>query len=347
MLLKLIPIIYLFLSLVSANEIDEVNSLSIQKTLLPVFKDSARPEINMAVLWREALLYLNEKRHLQVQILSPKVSGTYPVIVFSGGWGVNFRHYNHILTRLAEKGYIIVNIDHYYQKDTAFHSAEFDETIARFKKELKGQNKKTKEKRFTRTKFRALKIYYQDYLFILQNLKEILHAIPGSDLSKIILMGHSLGGNAGKKLLENLSHLTLSEDIKTAIKACVSLDSRYNQLHLSTRFEKPTLLLGAGEEYKKSDALRKLPLQPNLQVIILENASHVSFMDYVIYPFLEIDTNLLMEGLNSSAMTDTQKLINKVKADPKTFFNGTPDQLNQFIVETVYRIDQFIKKVII
>lgn len=343
MLFKIIPFIYFLITSVCADQAIHIASPLIQNLLLPVLEDPTRPEIAMGVLWREEVLPLKGNRQIQVQIVSPKKSASYPVIIFSGGWSVNFRHYSQILQALAAKGYVIVNIDHYYQKDTAPHSQEFDELVKNLKCELKGQDDQTKEKRFTRTKFRALDVYYQDTVFILQHLREILQLVP-ADLSKIVLMGHSLGGNAGKKVVENLDHLAIAVEIKTAIKACVSLDSRYNQLNLKTTFEKPTLVLGAGEEYKKLDPLRHLPPQPTLHLVILEKASHVAWMDYVIYPILGKGTNSLMAGLNASAMQDTDKLLDKVKAEPKAFFNGSSDQLVEFINDTVERIDQFLKE---
>lgn len=315
----------------------------IQQVTLPPLEDTSRSEVNMAVLWRDQLIPIEGKRRLQVQILKPKEEGVYPVIIFSGGWSVNFRHYSQILEPLAAKGYVIVNIDHYYQKDTAPHSSEFDCEVKLFKEELIGQDSKTKEERFNRTKVRALDIYYHDAIFILQHLRKILEQTPQADLSCIALMGHSLGGNTGKKLTENLEDLQIPAAIKTAIKACVSLDSGFNQLNAKPVFDKPTLLLGAAEEYKKSDPLRDLRKQQNFHFIMLPRASHVSFVDYVIYPLLKMDTRLIMLGLNSFAIQATEKMTTKVTADPKEFFNGNAQQLSEFLRQTVEHIDQFLK----
>ncbi|WP_032112193.1 chlorophyllase/cutinase-like alpha/beta fold protein [Candidatus Paracaedibacter symbiosus] len=307
-------------------------------------EDTSRSEINMAALWPEEVIKIQGTRQLQIQILNPKTQGKFPIILFSGGWSVNFRHYSQILNSLVAKGYIIVNIDHYYQKDTASHSLEFDAAVAELKTALQNQDAQTKEERFTRTKLRALDVYYHDIIFVLQQLKEILHALPEADLSRIALMGHSLGGNANKKLVENLATLPIPLEIQTAIKACVSLDSRLNQLNLKTTFEKPSLLLGANEEYKKTDPLRELPPQSNLQLILLEHASHVSFLDTVIFPLLGKDTKQLIAGLNSSATKETEKFLAKVKTDPKAYFNGTREELTDFLYQTVDYINQFLKK---
>lgn len=334
------------LILISATACHAIHSdnTPIHQATLPPLEDISRSEVNMAVLWRDQLIYIDGKRHLQVQILKPREVGIYPIIIFSGGWSVNFRHYSQILERLAAKGYVIINIDHYYQKDTAPHSQEFDNKVKLLKAKLKGQDAKIKEERFNRTKIRALDIYYHDSIFILQHLKNILEETPQADLSRIALMGHSLGGNTGKKLVENLEDLPIPNAIKVAIKACISLDSRLNQLNAKPVFDKPTLLLGAAEEYKKIDPLRDLQKQPNFQLILLPQAGHISFVDYVIYPFLGMDTKPLMKGLNSSAIHATEKMITKVIADPKAFFNGNAQQLSEFLSKTVEHIDKFLNK---
>ena len=319
------------------------SSTTIQQITSPILKDMSRSEINMAILWREQPIFIDGKRQLQIQILKPKEEGTYPVIIFSGGWSVNFRHYSQILKPLAARGYIIVNIDHYYQKDTEKHSQEFDEEVTRIKAELQGQDSKTKKERFSRTKVRALAIYYYDTIFILQNLLKTLEKTPQADLSRIALMGHSLGGNTAKRVIDNLATLPVSTGIKTAIKACVALDSRLNQMNASPIFSKPTLLLGAEEEYKVSDSLQGLYNQPNLQFILLPRAGHISFVDYVIYPLLGMRIQPLMQGLNSSAVEQTEKMISKVRTNPKSFFNGNTQELSKFLGQTVDHIDQFLK----
>ena len=344
-LFKLIlPFFVLSASFSTGHTKDVSAVLAVEQVMLPVLEDPSRFDINMAILWREDVVGLKENRRLQVQIVRPKEQGNYPIIIFSGGWSVNFRHYSQILTNLASKGYIIVNIDHYYQKDTVPHTVEFDDAVASMKTELENQDAETKAKRFLRTKFHALEVYYKDYLFVLRHLGEILLQTPSADFSKIVLMGHSLGGNTAQKALENFNALPLPRDIKAGIKAGVALDSRLNQLNLKTFFERPILLLGAEEEYKKPDPLREVPKQLNFHFVMLPHAGHVSFMDYVIYPILGKDTNLLFVGLNASAIQATTKLINKVKADPTEFFNGTPAMLVKFIDKTSNEIDQFLKK---
>jgi dienelactone hydrolase len=344
-LFKLIFPIFMLSVVLSVGQAKDVPAtLTVEQIMLPVLEDPSRFDVNMAVLWREDVIELKENRRLQVQILRPKEQGTYPIVVFSGGWSVNFRHYSQILTDLASKGYVIVNIDHYYQKDTVPHTVEFDDSVASMKIELENQDAETKIKRFMRTKFHALEIYYKDYLFVLRHLREILIQTPSADFSKIVLMGHSLGGNTAQKTLENFNSLPAPRDIKAGIKAGIALDSRLNQLNLKTTFDKPLLLLGAEEEYKKSDPLREVPKQPNFHFVLLKHAGHVSFMDYVIYPILGKDTNLLFAGLNTSAIQATKKLIDKVKADHTTFFNGSPAMLVKFISKTTDQIDLFLKK---
>jgi dienelactone hydrolase len=289
-------------------------------------------------------VFYRGNRALQVEVIRPSKGGKFPVILFSSGWGENFRFYHTILKRLAEEGYIIINIDHYYCKDTAPHTAAFAKKVINAKTKSDKTNSTKKEAVFMRIKAKALNLYYRDILHILSKLDEILINIPEADLNNIALMGHSLGGNAGKKVIETLAE----ENQKHNIKALVAFDTRFNQLGLKITFELPTLLLGAWHSYQKPDPLRVLPKQKNLKFIMLDHATHVSFDDISIMSVLKQDLYSLTDGLNYIARHELEENIHHIEEGDYTRFGekvflGNKNDMKNFLSQLNDHVHEFLK----
>ena len=241
--------------------------------------DSYRPEVVMKLVGYSLEIPkkfdLPTHRTLMLQIYKPKNAGAIklPVILFSGGWGEDFRLYSTILRNISSRGYVIVNIDHYYYQNTHIHSSDFDYWVKEQRKNTELLNEVKKQEQFMKTKMSLLEIYKKDILFVIDRLPEILKTESIPNLSQLILMGHSIGGNADKAVIEQLFE---SEKTTNRVLAFVSLDSRLNQLGLKTSFEIPTLLLGASSWYArysgKKDPLRELPKQTHLTLRLSEKS---------------------------------------------------------------------------
>lgn len=315
-------------------------------------EDITRPEVTMKLLGiphnTPKKFHLPMHRTLAFQIVKPidprLIKRHSSVILFSGGWGEDFRLYSTILKNLASSGYLILNIDHYYYQNTAVHPPGYDDWVKATRMEVDTLNEAEKQSQFMKIKATALDVYTKDIFFTLDHLQELLINGTAIEPSAVVLMGHSLGGNADKKTLEELPQ---HEKWKNWIKAFISLDSRLNQLGLKTSFELPTLVLGAYTGYEKFDLLRQLPKQKNLTLKVLEHSTHVSFDDFSIFHSFGKDLTPLKEGMNPAAKQALEEDIQKLKSGPpirfgEPLFLGTPDQMKVFLQQINQEIIQFL-----
>ncbi len=287
-------------------------------------------------------------RSLILQIYKPKNIATtkLPVILFSGGWSEDFRLYSTVLKSISSRGYFFFNIDHYYHQNSKSHSVGFDHWVKEQRKNSELESQKMQQENFMRTKMALLEIYKKDILFIMDRLPEILKTEPNANLSQLILMGHSIGGNADKAVIEQLFK---SDATKERVMAFVSFDSRLNQLGLKTVFEIPTLLLGASSWYSgKKDPLRELPKQTNLRLKVLDHTTHVSFDDVAIFSMIGRDLEPLKYGMNEFAKQELDVDIIKIKnGNTQRFgeelFLGDRKETIAFINDLSSEVDDFIK----
>jgi hypothetical protein len=330
------------------NKTSSVDSSASISMVGPI-EDQSRSEVTMALLGGSYSIpetfKTPTKRSIAFQIYKPthSLGQKLPIVLFSGGLGEDFRFYSTVLSKISLNGYLVVNIDHYYYQNSASHSDGYDEWVQNKRKEMESMGESEKQERFMKTKKEGLQVYYQDILFTLNHLPEVIKNDSIADLNTIFLMGHSLGGNADKKVIEELYSI---KDWKRKLKGFVSLDSRLNQLELKTDFEIPTLVLGAQTGYEKDDSLRKLPSQKNLKLKILEHTTHVSFNDFSIFYVLGKSLEALKVGLNLYATRALENDIQKMQSKDtvrfgEPLFLGNKEQMEAFLATMEKEIVQF------
>jgi dienelactone hydrolase len=252
------------------------------------------------------------------------------------------------LRNISARGNVIINIDHYYYQNSKTHPPGYDEWVNSKRKQLEYLTESNKQEQFMKTKIALLDIYKKDIFFVMAHLSDILKNDPNVHLEKLVLMGHSIGGNADKKVIEELAQ---SEKDKIKVKAFVSFDSRLNQLGLKTTFEVPTLVLGAFSWYTlKSDPLRQIPPQKNLRLKVLKYTTHVSFDDVSILSTLEKDLEPLKSGMNEFASQDLMMNIKHIRSGNaerfgERLFLGGKKEMTQFVEEVSHEVDDFLKKI--
>lgn len=145
-----------------------------------------------------------ENRRLNVQFWYPDdVEGTYPLIVFShGGLGVKSSNES-LYNELASHGYVVVSIDHTYQ---CFFTKDKngDTTLINldYMKELSSEDPQSDIQQSYAYYQKWMKIRMDDINFVIDyiisqagnNNMELIYSLV--DITKIGVMGHSLGGSA-------------------------------------------------------------------------------------------------------------------------------------------------------
>ena len=123
-----------------------------------------------------------------------EAEATYPVVIYSHGWG-GFRNINaDQLEALASHGYIVVSIDHPYG---ALITLFNDDRIIMNKRSLLPERG---EPTFLSSAQTLVQVFSQDERFVMDQLAEVNRTDPRfigrMDLSRIGLFGHSTGGGA-------------------------------------------------------------------------------------------------------------------------------------------------------
>lgn len=145
-----------------------------------------------------------ENRRLNVQFWYPDgADGPYPLIIFShGGLGVKSSNES-LYNELASHGYVVVSIDHTYQcfftKDSNGDTTLID---LDYMKELSSEDPQSDIQQSYTYYQKWMKIRMDDINFVIDyiiseagiNNAEIIYSLV--DITKIGVMGHSLGGSA-------------------------------------------------------------------------------------------------------------------------------------------------------
>ena len=146
----------------------------------------------------------NENRKLNVEMWYPKnVNGTYPLIVFShGAFGIKTSNET-LFNELASHGYVVCSIDHTFQSlyttDDTGHTTYVDKA---YMNELKTEDAKNKKIQSYDYYQKWMKIRTEDMNFVIDYiLKEAKDKTSDTvyklvDITKIGVMGHSLGGSS-------------------------------------------------------------------------------------------------------------------------------------------------------
>lgn len=189
---------------------------------------------------------------------------SYPVLVFSPGFGGMPEEYTVQIEELASHGYIVVGINHPYYSGVTLFPDGHTATVADFPS--------------TRTEQRqAQTIPASDFIFTLDELEILNTNDPAGvftgrlDLARIGVFGHSLGGAAAP--------LAASQDKR--IQAVVTEDGvpafDYEPL------ERPVMLF-ASPSFFEMTGLSEFPSLGVNYVVWSDNFEHLSFADDPIWP---------------------------------------------------------------
>jgi dienelactone hydrolase len=126
---------------------------------------------------------------------APIADGVHPVVVFTPGYTGTFTDYTLLVEDLASRGYVVASVDHTYEAT----AVEFPE--GRFVPGVLGSHLDNTWRLDDKTLLLALSVRAGDLKFVVDEL-ERLSALGDDpfagklDMSRIALMGHSLGGLA-------------------------------------------------------------------------------------------------------------------------------------------------------
>lgn len=162
-----------------------------------------------------------------------------PVAIISHGYGAKNTEYSFIADRLASRGYFVVSIQHDLETDQPLPT--------------------------TRNLFDGRKPFWergvQNILFVIGELQKIE---PQLDLSKVILIGHSNGGDI------SMMFAKVHPEIVSKI---ISLDSRRYPFPRNPRLE--ILRFGASDDEPDEGVVS----ESGVQVIYLKGARHIDLCD--------------------------------------------------------------------
>ncbi|MES2607736.1 MAG: hypothetical protein V4544_03290 [Pseudomonadota bacterium] len=200
--------------------------------------------------------------------LSKLAPGQHPIIFLNHGHDVAMTDYACIAEDLASHGYIVFSIQH--QLDTDKDPPEFwkERSISKYANVI------------------------DNILYVFEWLKQKQADLFNSKLylSKIGLIGHSLGGNAlqlfanraassfkKKERLTLLPHDTTNAEIKECI---IVLDAGGVSYPSSNQFPFLFLLSGERESYQKESAMYDDMIKIGHKVKYYPGSKHISFMDH-------------------------------------------------------------------
>ena len=226
----------------------------------------------------------------------------YPVVLFNNGNGMLLSDNAFVLEDLASNGYIVVSIQNQLNIDKIPSSKISNRTVSNWNRVIQNN------------------LYVFDWLT--NNNKSIFQ--NSLDLSKIGLVGYSMGANASMLWADRISRSGLKEKTlfprsqTSNIKECiVSLDSRRASFPNADDF--PILMLIASErkEEQKENGEYDLMQKNGHKFIYYKNTHHGSFSDHA---YLNIKTHL-SPGMNwyYGSTDERMEFFNKMRDDIRLF----------------------------
>ncbi|MBT4855943.1 hypothetical protein HOM50_00255 [bacterium] len=193
-------------------------------------------------------------------------SKTYPVIIFSPGWGMPVSLYFSLLGDLASHGYIVVGIQYPYVTNPVLFPD------GRIIKGLQNSDAEQKQK--------ELQIWVKDISFVIDELDRFNHSDLDNPLKgrlamlRIGLLGHSFGGSVSIEACQ--------QDWR-----CRSVVDIEGKLYQTTESDKPVLFIVAPHSVEVLQPIKDITkTSKSISYIELEGAKHGSFTDlYFIVKF--------------------------------------------------------------
>ncbi|KAK2059755.1 PAF acetylhydrolase [Colletotrichum caudatum] len=201
----------------------------------------------------------------------------FPLVLFSPGWGNPRLLYGAMVREIASHGFTVVTIDHPY--DPSF--VEFPDGTVYQAVKLDTENTTALE---TLTQVRA-----EDTSFVLSHFHE--NPVPGVDLDRTIMFGHSLGGATAAAAM-----LTDSR-----IRGGINFDGKLVNPVLGAGLDQPFALVGRPghvEEDPTWDGFYA-GLRGTSVLLSVSGTTHASFTDFPV----------LISSLNLTVPNETRSLL--------------------------------------
>jgi hypothetical protein len=134
----------------------------------------------------ESITIIDKSRNriIPLEIYKPKLQATYSVVIINNGYGAKNTEYSFIANQLARDGYFVVSIQHDLKNDPPLPRTG---DLFKMRKPLWQRG-------------------VQSILFVISDLKK---AYPDLNLDKVILIGHSNGGDISMMFADTHPELTL------------------------------------------------------------------------------------------------------------------------------------------
>ena len=278
---------------------------------------------------RDSYSNTNEKRKLNVQLWFPQAEGkTYPLIIFShGALGVKTSNET-LFNELASHGYIIVSIDHPYH--ALFTTADEGKTVFannEYVKELRTENAKINKQQSYEYYQKWMKIRTDDINYVIDYLVNQAKDETSDafyqliDVTKIGVMGHSLGGSAALaigRMRDDISAVMALESpfmfdiVGVDNHDFVFIKEQYPVSVLNIYPDSSWSNLSNWPQYAKNYSLLT-ETNPSVINVHIEGVGHFSLTDLALTsPFL---TRLLNGEKTSANPEHTLKIINEISLD--------------------------------
>jgi len=201
---------------------------------------------------------------------SPVATGPHPVVVLEHGFTGTYTDYTYLAEDLASRGYVVAAVDHTHEAT----AVEFPD--GRLEKSVFGSHLTKYTRSDAGSLGLAVAVRLDDLRFVLNEMAR-LNAAPDGDLSgrldltRIALVGHSLGGLATIRSLES----------EPQFKAGVLLDG-VTPPHFPKAIEQPVLSLVVGHKSWNDDDCRIWDaLRGPRAAVNLPGAEHIALSDTV------------------------------------------------------------------
>lgn len=251
------------------------------------------------------------------KVVLANASKRYPVVIFSPGFGATPKFYTTQLEQLASHGYIVVAINPTYEVPVLLPHGRVISQSSVF--DFSSADKQTEQRTFNQ----AVEIRAKDVSFVLNELNRLNVKDPQGlftgrlDLSRVGMLGHSLGGDTAIEAMWRDRRL----------KAGINMDGgSYGKLLGSGNkdsLNRPFLVMfhdGA------DDALRSFyqRLRTNAYSLMLKGSKHTTFMDFgVILPAFSAHSTTQAESQIKQAIgsIEPQRAAQIISAYTLAFFN--------------------------
>jgi len=201
---------------------------------------------------------------------APVANSAHPVVVFTHGYTGTFTDYTFLFEELASRGYVVASIDHTHEAT----AVEFPD--GRVAKSLVGSHLNNSWRMDERTLSLVMAVRLKDISFVVDEL-ERLNATLGNpftgklDMSRLSLMGHSLGGAATIAGLQK----------EPRFRAGVTLDGVLADTS-AVETQQAVMILAAGRKHwSKQECKLWTALKGPRLAVNLRGAEHLSLSDAV------------------------------------------------------------------